>query len=411
MKPTAENPRSLRLTSRDIARVSRTFFRIAMLSSKLLAGPTAGSPVAPGDSVRWVLANDGTVPWPMGSTLRLVGGPVLASPILEVPSASPGQTLELDLELVKNESEQVMEANYCLVTPCGQPFGELMSFSVGKKETPPPLCGIVTAPNGSMEALQGEVKTLTWTLANIGTTNWPVDACCRLFYNTPGFDFLPADIPIPQGVTPNLTIDVEIQALMPEKEGCFRAMWAVTSPSHPDFGEVLMAEFHVSDFPFMDWMVEEAESFTLVSEPEQEAPQAFSTSPTLPPSMSAAHLMHEHLVGDAEVTYPKHLEDLCSHSEGPGFVSLGHVSLKKAPWVVQLLVQNEGTLAWPEDCCLKCCLGSGFGCASLPLGRVDAGEVIQISMELEGATGHSAWVLGSGDECFGPVFVVEATED
>ena len=99
--------------------------------------------------MRWVLVNDGTLAWPMGTTLRasaekggrkggrrarnsmrgasmrgcsqrgLVSGPVLASPILEVPSALPGQTLELGLEVTTCEKEHIMEAPRTLLAWTG----------------------------------------------------------------------------------------------------------------------------------------------------------------------------------------------------------------------------------------------------------------------------------------------------
>ena len=93
-----------------------------------------------------------------------MGGPVLATPIVDVPPVSPGQTLELGLEVTNDKDQgpatsivipdscnwiedQIMEANYCLVTPCGQPFGELVGFSVAKEvDRHPPLCGILAAP-------------------------------------------------------------------------------------------------------------------------------------------------------------------------------------------------------------------------------------------------------------------------
>ena len=100
-----------------------------MLSSKQIGAEE--SLHQPGSVVHWVLVNDGTVQWPHGTTLRLVSGPVLATPIMEVPSAAPGQTLEVDLQLdVKAEGH----AAYALVTPCGQPFGEILQFHVEKKE-------------------------------------------------------------------------------------------------------------------------------------------------------------------------------------------------------------------------------------------------------------------------------------
>ena len=87
-----------------------------MLSSKQI--PAEDESVhQPGSVVHWVLVNDGTAPWPIGTTLCLV------TPIMEVPSAAPGQTLEVDLELdLKGEGH----AAYALVTPCGQPFGEIL---------------------------------------------------------------------------------------------------------------------------------------------------------------------------------------------------------------------------------------------------------------------------------------------
>ena len=125
---------------------------------------------------------------------------------------------------------------YALVTPCGQPFGDLLQFRVEKKvETP--VCVTLQAPDSCLEGLQGEVKTLHWTLANVSKVKWPADTCCRLFYNTPGFAKLPTDIDLPTEVPPGLTVDMEVQVLLPEQEGTFKAMWAVTSPSTPDFGE------------------------------------------------------------------------------------------------------------------------------------------------------------------------------
>ena len=54
-----------------------------------------------------------------------------------------------------------------------------------------------------------------------------------------GFAKLPTDIELPKELPPGLTVDMEVQVLLPEKEGTFKAMWAVTSPSVPDFGEAV----------------------------------------------------------------------------------------------------------------------------------------------------------------------------
>ncbi|CAK9085165.1 unnamed protein product [Durusdinium trenchii] len=366
-----------------------------MLSSKHIGAEE--SLHQPGSVIHWVLVNDGTVQWPHGTTLRLVSGPVLATPIMEVPSAAPGQTLEVDLELdVKAEGH----AAYALVTPCGQPFGEILQFHVEKKdEVEISSCVILKAPESCMEGLQGEVKTLQWTLANMSNVSWPADACCQLFYNTPGFAKLPSDIDIPQEVPGGLTVEMEVPVLLPEQSGHFKAMWAIFSPSVPTFGEILIAEFEVSDFLFMEWMLvaDEVESF---ASSETQSETQSSPTPCSPRPISAEHLMHQHIfVGNQEVVYPEEMER-------NGFVSLGKIS-GAGSWILQMILRNDGTMAW-EDCALTCCFGSGFGCSRLGNVEAEPGEAVQLCVELTVETpGTSAWVLSFGGMCFGPVFIAE----
>jgi hypothetical protein len=114
-----------------------------------------------------------------------------------------------------------------------------------------------------------------WTLANIGGVDWPEDATAQLFYNTPGLAHLPTDVPLPAAKV-GQTVQVGITALMPDFQGRFKAMWAVTSPSSPDFGDILFVEFCVSEFPFMEWMLAYEAKADLISEStdkEQEQPK------------------------------------------------------------------------------------------------------------------------------------------
>ncbi|CAK0801655.1 unnamed protein product, partial [Prorocentrum cordatum] len=72
------------------------------LSSCTITGPNdeAGGPVAAGGIARWVLGNNGPAAWPAGTTLRLVGGPVVLCPVVEVPPVPAGQTCDVELEVV-----------------------------------------------------------------------------------------------------------------------------------------------------------------------------------------------------------------------------------------------------------------------------------------------------------------------
>jgi hypothetical protein len=241
-----------------------------MMSCQVVSGPKEGeSPVVAGGAIQWVLVNDGNVAWPAHTTLRLVGGPPLMNPIMEVPSVEPHQTLIVDLEVLEEASVEA-QIFYSLVTPEGHPFGEIMSVTVVPKAAPEkPICVVAVSPmdgqEAGLEVLQGEVKTVEWVVANLGKVPWPEDTAVTLFYNTPGFAHLPTRMEIP-ALEPGMTANVQITALIPEVEGVFKAMWAVASPTNPDFGDILLAEFNVSDFPFMEWMLAEENHVDSASE-------------------------------------------------------------------------------------------------------------------------------------------------
>ncbi|CAE8709104.1 unnamed protein product [Polarella glacialis] len=391
------------------------------LSCCFISGPRADEVTPEGGVAQWVLANNGTEAWPAATTLRLVGGPVLASPVVEVPPASPGQTVILELQAVapRPDSADVVEAFYALVTVEGHPFGELLTLRVqGQKAAvpppSPPVCAVLVAPADNMpsgiEALQGETKTAEWTLANLGSVDWPDDAVARLIYNTPSFAHLPGEIALPVA-KPGMTLVVGVTVLMPECEGRYKAMWAVTSSSVPDFGDILFVEFAVDDFPFMDWMLAEESKADTISETTQEEPQEQPEAEKL----SAAFAAINHMVpGGVEVDY----DDMLPVAGIDSQVSLGAVSglVPGSRWLLELAVTNDGTLAWPADAELVCCFGDGLGCARAPLvaqasSEVTVGSTALATLELTApeVPGVYAWVVATcgGAGCFGPVFVLQ----
>jgi hypothetical protein len=356
-------------------------------------------------------------------------------PVVEVPPAEPGQTVDIDLEVKQITEENIegsaLEVAYCLVTPCGQPFGEVLAVQVAPAKTtvlPPPVCVVLRGPvqdsECGPEALQGELKIAQWTLANVGAVAWPDDAHCELFYNTPGFAHLPGSVDVPKGVGPGMTVDVTIPIKLPEQEGRFQAMWAVASPSTPAFGEVLVVEFNVGEFPFMEWMVAEEAVADSVSENESEV--TVPSNPVfqfVPPSrteiqtqanskLSAAHLMHNHVAGgDCNITYNDAPHEMAN--EEFDVVSVGHITGLAAgtTWILEVALTNDGDVQWPEDTMLSCCAGDGFGCKQLPLDCLNPGEsgLIQMELKMSESPARCAWTLTTGgDGCFGPVFVLDA---
>lgn len=367
-----------------------------------------------GSTAHWVLHNDGNVAWPEGTTLRLVGGPVVATPVMEMPPASPGQSVIVDLEVLMPESSHVdiVESHYALVLPWNQPFGDLLVVRVTtpqvKKEEPKPQCLVIAAPcdghDEGLEGLQGELKTLEWTLANTGPVAWPADAEVRLIFGTPGFAHLPEAMEIPKDVLPGMTVKVTVQVLMPETEGHFKAVWAVTSPSVPEFGELLLADFEVSDFPFMEWMLADAGRAECVSELSTDDVEEVKETPKL----SASMRMHCHrLPYPGEVTY--------KNEETPGFASLGCVSELPhgCPWMLEVAVENDGNLTWPAGVNMTCCFGNDMGCSKVavegPEGCMKAGDVavLRLPLTVPAGAAQGAWVLATGDTAFGPVFHLE----
>merc|ERR1719506_406761 len=149
------------------------------------------------------------------------------NPSMDIPSVEPYQTLVVDMDL---QSEMQTEAHvfYSLVTPGGEPFGEMMSVIVAPKAmvaTGKPMCMVAVSPmdgkDAGLEALQGEIKTVQFVVANVGNVAWPKDATVTLVYNTPGFAGLPTNIEMPN-VEPSMTAIVQISVLLPEAEGAFK---------------------------------------------------------------------------------------------------------------------------------------------------------------------------------------------
>mmetsp|Transcript_50342 Transcript_50342/g.79761 ORF Transcript_50342/g.79761 Transcript_50342/m.79761 type:complete len:392 (+) Transcript_50342:99-1274(+) len=388
-----------------------------MLSCQQVSGHAVGGESAnEGGVVQWLLVNDGTVAWPEGTTLRLVGGPVLMEPVVDVPSANPGQTIEINLEVRKitesNVEGSVLEVAYCLVTPCGQPFGEMLTAQVAPPEVkaaPSPVCIVLDGCESGLEVLQGEVKNVQWTLANAGGVDWPADVRCELFYNTPGFEHLPGNVDVPDGVGPGMTVEVNIPIIIPEQEGRFQAMWAVVSPSTPDFGDVLVADFNVGEFPFMEWMIADQNAADSVSDSASEIIVVGNDNQSKP-KLSAGHVMHNHMIAsDCNISYDDGSNAMVN--ESIDVVSMGRISGIAAgtTWILEVVLTNDGDVAWPDNTRLSCCAGDGFGCMEFPLGSLMPGEagLIQMELKMSDSRAGCAWTLtDGGDGCFGPVLVL-----
>lgn len=359
-----------------------------MANMMLISGPEAGSAPISG-AVEWVLANSGTTVWD-NVTLRLVCGPPICSPVVQVPTAQPGQTAEIFLEHA--EVSDPTQLVYAMVGIDNDVFGELLHVTIAPQTAVAAPAGVVLfSPMdlGPIPVQHHEVLAPEFTLANVGEVPWPEDATISLFFNTPGFDNIPTSIDVPKAVQPGETVVVSIVMVIPETERReLTAMWALHSATFPNFGDVVTASFDVDDFPVLP-----PDSFEMVQEEaweEVEAAHDFaSTQPSLP-KMDMQILYHEH--------HPsKEVEGAQSEPEN-GVQSLGLVRgvTSAEPWAMQLVLRNSGSEPWPKSCALQHIFGESLGVTRLELEGepICPGEVVQVLMQLEASSPcEGAWVL------------------
>lgn len=200
-----------------------------------------------GGVAQWVLANSGSSVWPEGTTLRLVGGPVLADPEVPVPPAAPGQTVIVDLHIWGEPPEEVSLA-YALTTAEARLFGPLLRLQVSPRPPRSRLCRVLASPMdglpGVMEAAPGEVKALQWSLANVGCAPWPDDAFVCLESASPSLQMGDAPVQVPSA-QPGMAVEFCVSAALPSVPGRYSARWALTSESCPELRQCLAVEFAI----------------------------------------------------------------------------------------------------------------------------------------------------------------------
>eukprot|EP00929_Paragymnodinium_shiwhaense_P071214 TRINITY_DN36211_c0_g1_i1.p1 TRINITY_DN36211_c0_g1~~TRINITY_DN36211_c0_g1_i1.p1 ORF type:complete len:362 (-),score=85.52 TRINITY_DN36211_c0_g1_i1:277-1362(-) len=238
-----------------------------MADMRLVCGPREGDEAISGP-VQWTLVNAGSAPWPEGSSLRLICGPAICPPVVMVPPALPGQTVEIAFEAP--EAATHTQLCYVLVDEKGVSFGEWLHVAFAPPSKPLPLARVIVAPGEAERgavlcASQGDVVRAEFVVVNAGQVPWPEDTTLALIYNSYlGFRNVPCHVEVPKGVQPLQTVQVSLAMQLAERSGPLTAMWALQSPSVPDFGEVLVVNLQVDDFPAL-LVEEDAESMRSLS--------------------------------------------------------------------------------------------------------------------------------------------------
>lgn len=369
----------------------------------MIEGPKEGDVTVAGGEIQWVLGNTGTVAWPQNTTLRLVSGPALMEPVVLLPPLAPGQAAYVTLKVCETDSEVLIY--YAMVLSDGRPFGDILPLKIVPKEVIKPICICVKSPlddDAPIEALQGELKVITWTLANLGKVPWPQDMKAKLFFNTPGLEHLSDEIEIPSA-EPGVTVEVTSQIVIPEEAGNFKAFWAVISEEEPECGDILGVEFEVDEFPFMEWV------FAMENKMEEASDVSTITTEIIDNPHKVEVTFQQHLVpDDGDVDYDE--TDEFEYSDD--VVYLGRVKKvsENKHWLFIMRLKNTGATAWPENPRLENIYGKDLGVANLDIqGCVQPGEEIQLAMEFTAPSEacETGWVMRCGDDCFGPCMVMQ----
>jgi len=357
-----------------------------------ISGPKEGDAPITG-AVEWVLANSGATIWD-NMTLRLMCGPPICPPVVQVPPAQPGQTAEIFFDHANVlEPTQLV---YAMVGSNNAVFGELLHVLIAPQMAVAAPAGVVLISpmdfvKAPIQVQHHDVVAPEFTLANVGEVPWPEDASIVLFFNTPGFENLPTSIDVPKGVQPGQTAVVSIAMVIPETERReLTAMWALQSASIPDFGDVVTLTFDVDDFPVLP-----PQPFEFVTPEKEEVPAVPEVKSAQPGPLKndMQVLYHEH--------HPqKEVEGAASEPEN-GIHSLGLVkgAASGEPWAVQLVLRNSGTEPWPKNCTLKHVFGESLGVTHLEMEGepICPGEAVEVVMELVcdkmTAPCDAAWVL------------------
>jgi len=248
-----------------------------------------GTRLAPGQvfTKTWRFRNIGTCTWTTEYRLVYESGNPLGGPA-SVPmpkSVTPGQTVDISVNLVAPNSEGTFYSYWRLQNADGQRFGIgskatgvfwIKIITVGAAAaptaTPTPiftpsaycdhasLVKDVTVPD--LTLFTGNTQfTKTWRLKNIGTCTWTTGY--KLFYDSGNQMRGPAEVPLARSVAPGEEIDVSVNLIAPGYPSDYLGYWRLKNASGQIFGvgrnaigifwvKIRVVEHIRESFPFHD---------------------------------------------------------------------------------------------------------------------------------------------------------------
>ena len=299
-----------------------------------------GATVQPGQTFlkTWRVRNTGTTTWDAGYRLAFFNHERMGAPeSVPLPPAAPGQEVDVSVTLRAPQTPGVWRSTWKPRTPQGLFFDHEQYAEIFVPRAIPPTQQVdearyvadVTIEDGTL-VQAGQPFTKTWRVRNSGTTAWGAG------YELAFFDgerlSAPPAVPLP-AAAPGQTVDVSVVLTAPQAAGMLRSTWKPRNAAGQFFDFELYAEIRVAQG---------------VS-PSQELDEA------------------------------RFVEDVT--------IADGTVVQAGRPFVKTWRLRNSGTTTW-DDGYVLAFLGDKRmgGPASTPLGRVEPGQVVDISLTLTAPT-------------------------
>lgn len=190
----------------------------------------------------WLVQNNGRVPWTPGFAVVFINGEAMtAQRRVPLPSAVPGQHVQISMELTAPNRPGVFYCDWRFQDDKGVFFGEVFHARIVAVQPPPAptqpvnasyFVADVTIPDDT-PIIAGTAFTKTWRVKNSGNQVWGPGYVLGFEEGTPMTSTLTVPVPTtPPGAEVNLSVDLKA----PNLPGVWWGDWKLRDPSGRSFG-------------------------------------------------------------------------------------------------------------------------------------------------------------------------------
>ena len=194
----------------------------------------------------WKIRNSGKSVWGKGYALAFLGDNPMDGPDgLSLPETSPGEVINLSIELKAPESTGIHRSAWQLKSAAGEYLGDILWVEIDVSAIGAADNALFVAdktyPDGEVVAA-GKRILKTWRVRNTGTSPW--GAGFALAFAGDNQMNGPDSVPLPAAL-PGEEVDVSVPLVAPLAPGIHRGTWRPRNPDGLLFGDLLNVDIRV----------------------------------------------------------------------------------------------------------------------------------------------------------------------